>query len=150
MNELAGLGGAESAHEGLTGALGGGGGWMTLRDPESVVFRSARLDAGRLEACVVTGPDHALPPRDWMLSLFARDRLDPGERRALLAGRPAEGKAPEPAICVCMGVGAAAIRAAVQAGCRSVAAVGVATLAGTNCGSCRPEIAAILNEALVS
>jgi assimilatory nitrate reductase catalytic subunit len=43
-----------------------------------------------------------------------------------------------------MGVGAGSIRAAVLAGCDSVEAIGKATTAGTNCGSCKPEIAAIL------
>ncbi len=91
------------------------------------------------------GPDHALPPRDWLMELFAHDRARPADRRALLAGRRADGAAPEPSICVCMGVGAGAIRAAIMAGCSSVEAVGKATTAGTNCGSCRPEIGAILS-----
>jgi assimilatory nitrate reductase catalytic subunit len=43
-----------------------------------------------------------------------------------------------------MGVGAKAIRAAIAGGCDSVAAVGAKTKAGTNCGSCKPEIAALL------
>jgi NAD(P)H-nitrite reductase large subunit len=51
------------------------------------------------------------------------------------AGGTARGRvAPEPSICVCMGVGAKAIRAAIAGGCDSVASVG--TAAGTNCGSC--------------
>ena len=84
------------------------------------------------------------------MDLFAREALDPMERRALLAGRRADGVAPEPAICVCMGVGAVAIRAAIQAGCDTVDAVGRATRAGTNCGSCKPEIGAILSEMRVA
>lgn len=143
-HELAGEGPAAEAHASLVAALGGPAGWMALRDPAAAVFRAARLADGRLEACVFTGPDHALPARDWLMSLFARDRLEPEERRAVLAGRRADGAAPEPAVCVCMGVGAQAIRAAVAAGCGSVAAVGAKTTAGTNCGSCKPEIAAII------
>lgn len=98
------------------------------------------------------GPDHLLPPRDWLMELFARDRIDPAERRALLAGRPAGGAMPEPPVCVCMGVGAGVIRAAIAAGCGTVAAVGLATTTGANCGSCRPEIAGLigsLQDALV-
>ena len=143
-HELAGEGMAADAHAGLVAALGGPDGWMALRDPAGAVFRAALVVGGRLEACVFAGPDHALPPRDWLMALFAQDRLDPGERRALLAGRRADGAAPEPPVCVCMGVGAGAIRAAIAAGCGDVAAVGAATKAGTNCGSCKPEIAALL------
>ena len=121
---------AADAHAGLVAALGGPDGWMALRDPAGAVFRAALVVGGRLEACVFAGPDHALPPRDWLMALFAQDRLDPGERRALLAGRRADGAAPEPPVCVCMGVGAGAIRAAIAAGCGDVAAVGAATKAG--------------------
>ena len=37
------------------------------------------------------------------------------------------------------------INAAARSGCRSVEAIGVALNAGTNCGSCRPEIRRILD-----
>jgi assimilatory nitrate reductase catalytic subunit len=143
-HELAGDGPAADAHATLVAGLGGPAGWMTLRDPAASVFRSAWVVDGRLDACVFTGPDHALPARDWLMALFAQDRLAPDERRALLAGHRADGAAPEPAVCVCMGVGAKAIRAAIAGGCDSVAAVGAKTKAGTNCGSCKPEIAALL------
>ena len=142
-HEMAGAGDPAVAHEGLVARLGGEA-WLALRDPAARVFRAARLEGGRLQACVFTGPDHALPPRDWLMELFAHDQVGPAERRSLLAGRRADGEAPEPSICVCMGVGAGAIRAAAMAGCVSVEAVGRATAAGTNCGSCRPEISAIL------
>ena len=150
--EVAGQGDVAGAHDAMVAAtnmaMGETGRWVALRDPAGGLFRSAALHGGRLEACVVTGVSHVLPPREWMLSLFARDQVSPQERRSLLAGRPAEGPAPEPPICVCMGVGMTAIRAAIAGGCRSVDAVGVATKAGTNCGSCRPEIATLLSQAL--
>ena len=149
-HELAGRGEAEAAHRATVTALGGPEGWLTLSDPAAGVFRSARIVDGRLDSCIFTGPGHALPARDWLMELFAHEQIDTAERRALLAGRRADGKAPEPAICVCMGVGAGAIRAAILAGCNSVAAVGEATTAGTNCGSCRPEIGAILSSMRVS
>ena len=145
-HELAGTGNAAEAHAGTVAALGGPDGWLSLRDPAAGVFRSALVQDGRLQACVFTGPDHDLPRRDWLMALFARAAIEPLERRALLAGRRADGVAPEPAICVCMGVGAGVIRAAIKAGCDSVDAVGRATTAGTNCGSCKPEIGAILSD----
>ena len=134
---------AVTAHATLLDALGGPT-WMSLRDPAGATYRAAHIAHGQLQACLFTGPDHALPSRDWLMSLFAKSALDPAERRALLAARRPDGAAPEPAVCVCMGVGAGAIRAAITGGCRNVAAVGAATKAGTNCGSCKPEIAAIL------
>ena len=65
-------------------------------------------------------------------------------RAALLAGRPVGGPPPAPTICVCHGVREDAICGAIRAGACSVAAIGEATRAGTNCGACRPEIAALL------
>lgn len=47
-------------------------------------------------------------------------------------------------VCSCHGVGELRIRAAIEAGATSVAAVGASCAAGTGCGSCRPEIAALL------
>lgn len=143
--ELAGTGTPANAYAALVESFGGPDGWMALRDPAAGVFRAARLHGGRLMACVFTGPNHKLPPRDWLMALFAQDQIEPAERRVLLAGRRPDGAAPEPPICVCMGVGAGAIRAAILDGCTSVDAVGRATKAGTNCGSCRPEIGAILS-----
>ena len=145
-HELAGTGDPAAHHAAIVHTLGGPEAWLTLRDPASRVFRAARIAEGRLQACVFTGPDHLLPKRDWLMALFAQPELSVSDRRALLAGRRADGVAPEPSICVCMGVGAGAIRAAIAAGCNSVEAVGKATTAGTNCGSCRPEIGAILSE----
>ena len=142
--ELAGTGPAAGAHAALLDALGGAAPWMALRDPTAAVYRAAQIADGQLQACLFTGPDHALPSRDWLISLFAQPALAAADRRALLAARRPGGAAPEPPICVCMGVGAGAIRAAITGGCRDVAAVGAATKAGTNCGSCKPEIAGIL------
>jgi assimilatory nitrate reductase catalytic subunit len=43
-------------------------------------------------------------------------------------------------VCACLKVGAKAVDAAIAAGAMTPDAVGKATGAGTNCGSCRPEI----------
>jgi assimilatory nitrate reductase catalytic subunit len=118
--------------------------WVTLQDPGAERFRGAALRDGRVLAVVFVGHEPALPARDWLVSLFAQDSLAPTLRRAVLAGRPADGAAPEPSVCVCFGVGAKKISAAIAAGAGSVEAVGAQTRAGTNCGSCRPEIRALL------
>jgi len=45
-----------------------------------------------------------------------------------------------PMVCACLKVGGKAIEAAIIGGASTPDAVGTATGAGTNCGSCRPEI----------
>ncbi|ALB62971.1 Assimilatory nitrate reductase large subunit [Cronobacter condimenti 1330] len=69
-------------------------------------------------------------------------------RHALLAGKRA-GNAPAKGriICSCFGVGENAIRAAITAGCVSTEQLGESLRCGTNCGSCVPELKALLAQA---
>ena len=98
-----------------------------------------------LDRVVFTTTRGALPPRDWLVELFAADALGPQDRTALLIGR-APGRIVEagPMICACLGVRTRKIAAAIADGADSVDAVSAATGAGSSCGSCRPEIARIL------
>jgi assimilatory nitrate reductase catalytic subunit len=57
-----------------------------------------------------------------------------------LAGRPLGAADPGPVVCACFQVGRKRIEGAVAEGACSVAEIGVATRAGTNCGSCVPEL----------
>lgn len=68
------------------------------------------------------------------------------QRIALLAGRPGDGaKDRGRIVCSCMGVGMNEIIQAVdEHGCATVGDVGARTAAGTNCGSCRGEIAGLI------
>jgi assimilatory nitrate reductase catalytic subunit len=64
-----------------------------------------------------------------------------------LAGVPSPG----PTVCACFAVGRATIVEAIKSGqLASVAEIGTALRAGTNCGSCLPELATILREAAVA
>jgi assimilatory nitrate reductase catalytic subunit len=53
-------------------------------------------------------------------------------------------------VCSCYGVGENAINAAIRNGCHSAAALGKTLRCGTNCGSCIPELNALLAKALLS
>jgi len=48
------------------------------------------------------------------------------------------------AVCACFGVGGAAIVEAIQSGCANAADIGIRLKAGTNCGSCLPEIKGLI------
>lgn len=64
-----------------------------------------------------------------------------------LAGRSgADQPDPGTTICACMNVGINTINAAIATGAACVDALGHATCAGTNCGSCKPELAALLSK----
>jgi assimilatory nitrate reductase catalytic subunit len=124
----------------------GQGEWIDYMDAKGGRFRAARLDGGRLMDCVFIAPaPAALPSRGWLAGLFGKDRLEPGERAGLLAGGPGNGAAAADApLCACFGVGRNRIIAAVQNGAATPEAVGARLQAGTNCGSCVPEIRAII------
>jgi assimilatory nitrate reductase catalytic subunit len=145
-HELAGTEPPHRALARLTELIGSAGAEIALRDEASGLYRTAFIRDGRLIACLFIGRSPALPARDWLVGLFRQECLSTSERRTLLAGRPAEGPAPEAPVCICHGVGSRAIHAAIAAGFKDVEAIGRATRAGTNCGSCRPEIRALLAE----
>ncbi|MBB3862270.1 assimilatory nitrate reductase catalytic subunit [Novosphingobium hassiacum] len=83
-----------------------------------------------------------LPDRDWIAGQLGSALLPVPE---MLAARPST-PAPDRGamVCVCHGIGANQILAAIESGAGTVAAVGQACAAGTNCGSCRPAIARLL------
>ena len=99
------------------------------------------LQNERLQSCVFIGARPELPSRSWLAGLFAKERIAPQERATLLSGRPADPSADAGAvICACLASGGNAIDAAINEGCRDAASIGKRLKAGTNCGSCVPEL----------
>ena len=79
----------------------------------------------------------------------AEARVAEEARRVLLSGRSADGlTSTGPIVCACFSVGLATIRAAIETGAAaSVEGIGAALRAGTNCGSCLPELKRIVADA---
>ena len=88
--------------------------------------------------------------RDWLAASLDASHAEPQDRFRLLAGRP-RGAATDqgPIVCACFEVGMNEIAECVRGGCRSVAEVGQASKAGTNCGSCRAEIGRLIDAARI-
>jgi assimilatory nitrate reductase catalytic subunit len=122
--------------------------WLSYEDAGAGVFRYARLIEDRLDACVFIARERPTVARDWLVRLFAESDLRAQHLR-LLAGEPAADAANQGKIlCACLGVGEGTIAAAIRRQrLDSVDAIGAATGAGTNCGSCRSELAALLRRA---
>jgi assimilatory nitrate reductase catalytic subunit len=118
---------------------------LSLEDPATGSLRRAVLKEGRLDQVLFLTVSGKLPQRQWLTELFAAEVLSEGDRATLLSGRSAASRPDAgPTVCVCLKVGLHTLAAAVRAGAPDVEAVGLATGAGTNCGSCRPEIARLL------
>jgi assimilatory nitrate reductase catalytic subunit len=128
--------------------LGEGQELIELRDPAAGRYRAALLRDGRLQAVVFLDRQaDMLPARQWLTSLFERERLSDAERACLLLGRPAQAAADAGrTVCVCHGVGERTLAAAIAGGADSVEALGQVLKAGTGCGACVPELRALLGK----
>jgi len=108
-------------------------------------YRMAAFVEGRLMGALFIGPADAAPHWDAVKSLFEAESVGDAQRRAVLSGKSTDGLAdPGPVICACFGVGLNVIRAAMAGGAASVDDIGKALRAGTNCGSCLPELRRIV------
>jgi assimilatory nitrate reductase catalytic subunit len=122
--------------------------WLEYVDRGSGVYRAAHIVNDRIDGCVFLSPRPDLPARDWLLSLFAKPQLEVVDRVNVLRGQPAEPRAcPGALVCSCFGVGRNTIQSVIREfGLNSAQQIGQRLRAGTNCGSCLPEITAILSE----
>lgn len=128
------------AHE-LLGESGGS--VVEFDDRTNDVYRAARLRDCELEACLyLSASARLLPGIDWLKQQLLEPDINSLACKALLAGRPPDGAVSSgPVVCACFGVGLAAIEALIASGgATTVEAVGEHLKAGTNCGSCQPEI----------
>jgi assimilatory nitrate reductase catalytic subunit len=117
-------------------------------DPGRGAFRYANIVDDRLEACLLLSRRvEDLPAREELVAALGEE-IPPSARLALLAGCGGDGVAVGAAgrtVCSCFAVGLRTLRdAIVERRLTSVSAIGRALRAGTNCGSCIPELAAIL------
>jgi assimilatory nitrate reductase (NADH) alpha subunit apoprotein (EC 1.7.1.1) len=117
-------------------------------DPAGGVSRLAWLDDGVLRGFACLSPRPDLPPREWLSSRLGAEPLDAAQRATLLAGRPpVAGADPGPTVCACFGVGRLQIlRAIRRQGLTTPEQITRVLKAGGNCGSCVPELRALLAE----
>ncbi|MDE2430598.1 MAG: (2Fe-2S)-binding protein, partial [Burkholderiales bacterium] len=110
------------------------------------IYRAVHLVDDRIETCIFLSPRPDLPSRAWLASLFAKEKLEEGDRVGLLIGQPVEkGEDAGPTICSCFGVGRNTICQTIrQQNITTVAEVTRCLKAGGNCGSCVPEIKKLL------
>ena len=112
----------------------------TIRDEARGIVRVALSDETGLIGALFIAREPVAVMRDYLATLPGSDAP-----QVLGGRRPAGQLDPGPTLCSCFGVGVNTIVRAIETeGLMSVEAIGDALQAGTNCGSCRPEIAALL------
>jgi len=120
-------------------------------DPRRSIFRYASFAGSRLEACLLLARDAASLPSGDSLALLLGTKIAPEWRRNLLAGttvlpRSTSGET----ICACFEVGLEALHCAIARGqVANLDQIAVIFRGGTNCGSCIPELKAILKKAAI-
>ena len=112
------------------------------------VYRAAAFAADRIETCLFIGPAHDAGDWNVIKQLFAAGALSDDQRRMLLSGKSSDGMASAgPIVCACFGVGRTTICDAIAGGAGTAAEIGAQLKAGTNCGSCIPEMKRLIAEA---
>ncbi|WP_233804655.1 molybdopterin-dependent oxidoreductase [Paraburkholderia sp. HP33-1] len=120
--------------------------WLEYEDRSAGVYRAVHLVDDRIENCVFLSARPELPAREWLASLFAKDKLDEADRIGVLLGQPiGKGADTGPTVCSCFGVGRNTICAAIrEQGLKTAAEITACLKAGGNCGSCVPELKKLL------
>lgn len=112
-----------------------------VRDAATGIQRVAQHVDGHLTALLFLAPDPVQLSRPHAIAAIGQA----SPSGAALAGRAAGAQVdPGATICACMSVGLNDIKRAIAKGAASVDALGTCTGAGTNCGACKPELAALL------
>ena len=123
---------------------------VSYSEPSRGIYKKLIVRNDRLTGAIILGDGAVVPS---LLQTFASGTpLTPNRADVLFASAPVSPRAPAAAatkpdtarICDCNDVSKAQIIEAVLSGARSVQAVCDATRASTGCGSCRPEVEAIV------
>ena len=112
-------------------------GWSRaeLRDAGAGRYRALWHDGKHNRICLFIGEPGDLPCRETVAGLFLKD-----ERSVLAGGRGVAVVGEGSTICACHGVTEGRILAAAREGATTTEKIGAVTRAGTNCGSCLPEL----------
>jgi len=118
---------------------------IAFHDRQSSFYRFACYQGEKLQGALFLAPEPVAVSRDWAVAQLTATHPKAAARFKIIAGRPCVGATDKGAtVCSCFGIGTNEIAAAVRRGCCTVAAIGQAIQAGTNCGSCRAEIRTII------
>ena len=132
----------------LHAAWGGSVEMLRYDDSRRGISRVALLVDDRLVGAMFLAPIARVPKWSLLSEAWRAPKIDKALRRVILSGKRLDGAVDEgPNVCACFGVPQGRIVAAIGAGAASAAAIGQKLKAGTNCGSCIPELKRLIAEA---
>ncbi len=126
--------------------------WIEYFDRSNHTYRAAQFKGSKLSNIIFIGPNEKLPPRDWLISLFQKEEISKSERISLLSGKPpVDQEDTGKIVCACFNVGENTIVKAIDEKSLTTAKqIGECLQAGTNCGSCLPELRGILSNNILA
>ena len=144
--ELAGLAEMDdwTAFARTTLGLSAGAEILAYHDAASGQHRFVAFEGETFAGALFAAREPAAVARSWLAGRLG-ERIASEDRLRLLVGRPsADQRDRGPTVCACFNVGRNEIIEVTTQDCGTVAAVGARLRAGTNCGSCRGEIAKLI------
>jgi assimilatory nitrate reductase catalytic subunit len=115
-------------------------------DPQVGNVKRAYFNEAELRGVLFIGPAPINASRVFMKDLLSREFITTQDKFSVLTGRPSKDAPDKGAIiCSCFNVGVNEIRDAIENhNCTTVKAIGKKLNAGTNCGSCKTELAKLI------
>jgi assimilatory nitrate reductase catalytic subunit len=147
--ELAGDSQIEDMQQWMYQQLGEEGEWLEFEDISLGTYRAAKLVDKQLQSVAFIGTKYELPTRSWLSQLFLEPTISDEVRQGLLSASAGSGL-PDvgPIVCACFGVGKNTLIDAINdEQADTVEKLGTCLKAGTNCGSCIPELKKLLSSA---
>ncbi|WP_370980883.1 molybdopterin-dependent oxidoreductase [Agaribacterium sp. ZY112] len=122
--------------------------WVTLEDKQANYSRFLGFRGGILSiALFIDQEPSKLPNMHWLTTRLGKE-ITPEERFTLLAGNAGDdSQSPGAIVCSCFQIGENQIKDAISEGATSAEALGAKLKCGTNCGSCIPELSAMVDDA---
>ncbi|MEI6895596.1 MAG: molybdopterin-dependent oxidoreductase [Colwellia sp.] len=120
------------------------GEWLQFNQEEQSFI--VCLQAGKLVALAYFSDQWPALETSWLDHVFAEQALDFATIQSLLLGIASEEFQQGKQICSCFNIGEKTIIQAIGEGCSSVEALGEKLECGTQCGSCKPELASLIRQ----
>lgn len=123
--------------------------WVEYKDELNKTARYLWFDDEGIQGCFFIADEYRnLPAREWLTEQFTEPTVEADQRSKLVAASAGPNLPdPGPVICACFNVGENTIRECIKKlKPDSIEAIGNCLKAGTNCGSCKPELKCLLSE----
>ncbi|MDO6425819.1 nitrate reductase [Thalassotalea sp. 1_MG-2023] len=122
------------------------GEWICQSQQGGKQFQFICLQEGQIKIAGYFSTTAPVISQPWIDQLFEQKKLTVEQIQSLLTKQSPEDAEATRKVCSCFSVSKGEVITAIVQGCQSVMALGKALKCGTNCGSCKPELQALLDE----